>query len=512
MFEFTYEDSHILNKYINEKKAYPGGVYDFTYEGRYLIYHAFIQNTTAYIVIDMKNDQASRIVNKKLGELIPKDEYGRMIPLMYKALTYTGEFRYGCALNTRPFEAIEDILKNAFTAYGFDINEHQIELAKSIYSGLMKNKITICETLHCKDQEMIMAYLLAGFLVWKNSSNYYRNDLPIIICTDGSDAARNAIKSELSKLSSMLFNVGIIQKPLKAVGVKGRQHYLCPKRFEAYMRDISKNKDKHKELLNCINGINPNKLIDLDSISIHPDTKKKICVKGSCRNCKRKPKCPYAKFASDVRKDNEITYMIVSNSVYLGYITSGFNSSVDILPMNTHVIIENGRGFYQSSKRILSQRISDKEIHSFLNSVTHSRNTSISKTSYLHLIDQAHELTHKIFERIKESQNTSNNIITELDSKTILQIDALIFMLETIDNARIHKSNYSDSRGTSLCQKLKKLKEYENIDIWIGKKTASTEVRFSPKNSNKELYDLLWSKDAAFVLLEDRLNNIEHFT
>ena len=61
LFEFTYKDSHVLNKYINEKKAYTGGVYDFTYEGRYLIYHAFIQNTTAYIVIDMKTDQASRI-------------------------------------------------------------------------------------------------------------------------------------------------------------------------------------------------------------------------------------------------------------------------------------------------------------------------------------------------------------------------------------------------------------------------------------------------------------------
>lgn len=451
----------------------------------------------------MKTDQASRIVNKKLGELIPKDEYGRVIPLMYKALTYTGEFRYGCALNTRPLEAIEDILRNVFTAYGYDINEHQIELAKSIYSGLMKNKITICETLHCKDQEKIMAYLLAGFLVWKNSSNYYRNDSPIIICTDGLDEASSAIKSELSKLSSMLFDVGIIQKPLKAVSVKGRQHYLCPKRFETYMRDISKHMDKHKELIGCFNDINPNKLIDLDSIPIHPDTKKKICVKGSCRNCKRKPKCPYAKFTSDVRKDHEITYMIVSNSVYLGYITSGFNSSVDILPINTHVIIENGRGFCRASKRILSQRVSDKEIHSFLNSVTHSRNTSISKTSYLHLIDQAHELTHKIFERIKESQNPSNNIITELNSKTILQIDALISMLETIDNARIHKSNYSDSRGTKLCQKLKKLKEYENIDIWIGEKTASTEVRFSPKNSNKEMYDLLWSNKEVVTLLTE---------
>ncbi len=199
--------------------------------------------------------------------------------------------------------------------------------------------------------------------------------------------------------------------------------------------------------------------------------------------------------------------MIVSNSVYLGYITSSFNSSVDILPMNTYVIIENGRGFYRASKKILSQRVSDKEIHSFLNSVTHSRNTSISKTSYLHLIDQAHELTHKIFERIKESQNPNNNIITELDSKTALQIDALISMLETIDNARIHKSNYFDSRGAKMCQKLKKLKEHKGIDMWISEKTSSTEVRSSPKNSNKELYDLLWNKDSAFVLLEERVND-----
>ena len=37
MFEMTYDGNEILENYIDAGKAYKGGVYDFTFENRYLI-------------------------------------------------------------------------------------------------------------------------------------------------------------------------------------------------------------------------------------------------------------------------------------------------------------------------------------------------------------------------------------------------------------------------------------------------------------------------------------------
>ena len=40
MYEITYNDKETLADYIVKRMAFDGGIYDFTFEGRYLIYHA----------------------------------------------------------------------------------------------------------------------------------------------------------------------------------------------------------------------------------------------------------------------------------------------------------------------------------------------------------------------------------------------------------------------------------------------------------------------------------------
>ena len=42
MFEITYNDSDMLQNYIDADKAYHGAIYDFTFEGRFLVYHFFL--------------------------------------------------------------------------------------------------------------------------------------------------------------------------------------------------------------------------------------------------------------------------------------------------------------------------------------------------------------------------------------------------------------------------------------------------------------------------------------
>ena len=65
MFEITHSDSEILESYKDCEKAYKNGVYDFTFEGRYLIYHAPIRHMVDYIAIDMTTRLASSVITKR---------------------------------------------------------------------------------------------------------------------------------------------------------------------------------------------------------------------------------------------------------------------------------------------------------------------------------------------------------------------------------------------------------------------------------------------------------------
>lgn len=38
MFEITYNDSDTLQNFIDADKAYHGAIYDFTFEGRFIVY------------------------------------------------------------------------------------------------------------------------------------------------------------------------------------------------------------------------------------------------------------------------------------------------------------------------------------------------------------------------------------------------------------------------------------------------------------------------------------------
>lgn len=51
MFEITYNDADALERYEEEKRAYPGAKYDFTFEKRFLVYHADMLHQIIYTTL-----------------------------------------------------------------------------------------------------------------------------------------------------------------------------------------------------------------------------------------------------------------------------------------------------------------------------------------------------------------------------------------------------------------------------------------------------------------------------
>ena len=88
MFEITYNDADALEHYEEEKRAYPGAKYDFTFEKRFLVYHADMLHQIIYYAIDMKTGLSSEVMRRKSGSPVKKAEYASVMSAInesYKA-------------------------------------------------------------------------------------------------------------------------------------------------------------------------------------------------------------------------------------------------------------------------------------------------------------------------------------------------------------------------------------------------------------------------------------------
>lgn len=126
MFEITYSDNETFEAYQNAGKAHKGGTYDFTFENRYIIYHANLRHKVDYIAIDMSTGLASFVITKNPGNLYTEASYKRLIPHILYSVKYTGDMRYLNRFADDPLTVIDSIFRVVLPNNGYNIREEQI--------------------------------------------------------------------------------------------------------------------------------------------------------------------------------------------------------------------------------------------------------------------------------------------------------------------------------------------------------------------------------------------------
>ena len=142
MYEITHKDNEKLQEYIAKHIAYEGGIYDFTFEHRFLVYHAPLQDLWHYLVIDMTSDNSSLALRVGTPLMLARDR--DFVPFIYDAIKYTGDRRYANNMAADPIDIIDSIFRNVLPEYGFNIREEQIELSKKIFRGFSAYDVSIC--------------------------------------------------------------------------------------------------------------------------------------------------------------------------------------------------------------------------------------------------------------------------------------------------------------------------------------------------------------------------------
>ena len=202
MFEITYNDSDTLQNFIDADKAYHDAIYDFTFEGRFIVYHFFIKDNVQYIALDSMTGYESEITHRRKNCLFDNCSYQNMIPMVLDSIKYTGDRRYLNILDTNPLEVIETIFRVMLPEYGFGVREEQINLSKDMYLGLTTKQVAICEAEVGTGKTL--AYLVAAFVAQRRYATEYGFLLPVTVSTSSIELQKMIVEKEIPQLSKAL--------------------------------------------------------------------------------------------------------------------------------------------------------------------------------------------------------------------------------------------------------------------------------------------------------------------
>ena len=178
-----------------------------------------------------------------------------------------------------------------------------------MYYGLKNKKFSICKASAGSDKTV--AYLLAVILIKKV---FFGQDSvsgrPVTISTSSIKLEKKITEVEIPKLSSILVENGIIDKPIKAVLRKGKEHYFCYKRYLDFVNQKIFKPDQTQAIA-TMNYLKSNEFLktafDLDELNLRPYFKNRLSVKFDCKQCTYQSGCKYRNFIYEL---NNSTYDI----------------------------------------------------------------------------------------------------------------------------------------------------------------------------------------------------------
>lgn len=512
MFEFTYSDNEIFENYQEMRKAYKSGVYDFTFEGRFIIYHAKLRNKVDYIAIDKKTGLASHVLTVNPGNLYNRAIYRRLIPHILYSVKYTGDIRYLDRFADEPLKIIDSIFRVVLADNGYNIREEQIALSKKMYTGFTSKQVAICEAEVGTGKTL--SYLVAAVVAKHHNKKFYQMDMPVTITTANIELQKALVEKEIPNLSKMLMDYHIISHPLTVALRKGKDHYFCRLRYEEYVSNISAYPEKYSRTLEALKNVEQLSFgTDLDKYRISGEVKSRICVKGNCAGCTEKSRCEYNEYSEKMYKMHGLDFQVTNHNMYL---MSQKNRREDVPPLlrsSCFVIVDEAHKFREAAEDTFGERIGADDINKYVDGVKILRRKSFDKNKYNYLLSELLKDNLKLFTSLRmkhfgeEPSDDRSNIITITPGQQKI-IKKMIRTIEKIEEARIKRNCGMAIIGSNLLSALTVINQSSNNTVWLDiDENRYISLCSTPKNVNEMLRKKVWNAEVSHVLTSGTMSD-----
>lgn len=511
MFEISYNDQDALEYYVGEKMAYKNAEYDFTFEKRYIVYHATLRRKIVYFAIDMQTKLSTEVCSRNDGTYF-KHEYMKLIPDILYATKYDEGKSFTGFTAENLLETIDFIFRVVFPEYGYTIREEQINLCKKMFKGLTTKSVAICEAEVGTGKSL--AYLIAAVCAKLYMKGNCLANQPITITTSNIELQNALIEKEIPRISEILTEYHIIDKPLRAVLRKGKEHYFCRFRYEDYVEKIKRNPEKYNELLSYLETSKfCDKAFDLDKIKISGSFKSKVCVKGNCGKCQYWQECKYAKYISYATGYERLDFQVTNHNLYL---TATKNPC--ILRDTSLVIVDEAHKLKEAARDIYGERIAENDIDRYLNWVKILCKNKSNLSAFKKLHGEVTMLKRILFDKLRIQAKECDNecgcsSIISLPLGIICIIKELSEDLDKLDAMRKIYNGRCEVNAKLIAKSLLHFTQVSKVSVWIEiDENNMISLCCSPKNVGANLMQDLWNCNRRHVLTSGTMSDGKSFS
>lgn len=438
----------------------------------------------SYRIADPNNFKTYHLCKRKLP--LPQDRYGTLKEKVAK----WGEFTIPLPiLEKNSNERAKDLLQEVFTRIlpqrGMKYRKQQMELSVTMLEALQQKLLALCEAEVGTGKTH--AYILAIAI-----KNLFSDKPQSAVISTSTIALQKALTNEyLPQISSILRQENISLNELSYVVRKGKHHYICDKRLNAYTRSIEKDVNE-KELVITLKKLkNTGLILDLDMQPLSDYVKERICVTRCEARCGLKDQCRYQEFLYKCRS-NFYDFQIVNHNYLIADLLLKKRSGKRLLSEFGAIVIDEAHKMPDTIKSMYGENFSSKSIPNVMKRIVTmlgkevidcftilSKNTELFNTlTNIQSITGAISMSDGAINHIKFIQQElrgmcNHSVLLKTPNKR--RLNSIIYDLEklakqltvfTIPDEYIIWLEEGDNQDVVISALSKKVKEQINKDLW----------------------------------------------
>ena len=371
-------------------------------------------------------------------------------------------------------QTIDHIFKDLMPTCGMSERPEQLALSHRMLDALQNGNIALCDA--GTGIGKTYAYLAAGTVFQLRRSREHRPFRPILISTS-SIALQSAVLHEyIPFLSNLLMEDGIIERPIRAVIRKGKQHYVCDERLERRLRQVDL-KRKNKAAANALASL----LVSIDADQaerLSGYDRERVCVPQVC-DCRRSD-CRYLAFLRDC-KTRQYAFQICNHNLLLADAMRREANHRPILPDSCAVIIDEAHKLPETARQMFGETLNAEDIRELANDLKREKYflaadslTGLSKP-LLRILEQPREdKPFSEYARLLVAPNRVLHVIgkqlnEQLTPPARRQLKDVSRAVDLLSEGRDDMICYTTADGdgnTMLCATVSNLKDRLNGALW----------------------------------------------
>lgn len=257
---------------------------------------------------------------------------------------------------------IDHIFHDLLPARGMTERPEQVTLSHLMLDTLLDGSIALCDA--GTGIGKTYAYLAAGAAFHRFQADLGRPSRPTLISTS-SIALQSAIQLEyLPILSDALTTDGLIDQPLLAVIRKGKPHYVCDRRLQQRLMQMTLCK-KNERAIDALLSLRDR--LDMDGMShLSSFDRERVCVPKVC-DCKLED-CRYRVFLEGCGSE-EFAFQICNHNLLLADAIHRGTGREPILPDACAVIIDEAHKLPDAARQMFGTTLEAGDVHSLIRSL-----------------------------------------------------------------------------------------------------------------------------------------------